>query len=571
MILDLDGAWDFRWLGDDIDVAQIKPAELSYSELMAVPGVFDTCADYFGKRGVGVYRHRLSLPEIAESRLRLKLAGLGLYARIWWDGGEIGENKLPYSSVDYDFQTDGGEHELVIAVDNRFDYQNVPLFSPNFDFYGYGGIYRHVELQRLPDRRLERVQVTTKDIDTGTVRLKLRLGGAVPDSLSYTVSFDGGPSLTFEARPVEGIVSQTLSVPDFKLWSPAAPHLHTVRVSIAGDCIVERFGIRRVETQGQRILLNGEPLYLKGVNRHESHPQFGPVQSEHLMLDDLRILKDLGCNFVRCVHYPQDQAFLDRCDQLGMLVWQESMGWNWKNEGADADIPQFHELQIEQTRLMVRNSVNHPSIILWSYLNECCSDKQSGRVLYQALNQTIKAEDPAFLVTHASNKRTEDICFDLVDVVAINGYPGWIINTDFRTSPNEQIAPFVEAMADLANRDDLKDKPLMISEMGTCALYGCHDMGNAQWSEEAQASYCEEVCRCVMANPRYMGLTLWQMFDTRSFVNAGNVRCKPKGINCAGLLDEYRRPKLAYNTVKAIFRGSEARENTIFEGGHRRF
>ena len=118
-----------------------------------------------------------------------------------------------------------------------------------------------------------------------------------------------------------------LEVPDFKTWSPEHPNLHTVTVTFAGDAVVERFGIRTVATRGQEILINGNPVRLLGVNRHESHPELGPVQPDHLALDDLRMLRELGCNFVRCVHYQQNAAFLDLCDQMGFLVWEESLGW----------------------------------------------------------------------------------------------------------------------------------------------------------------------------------------------------------------------------------------------------
>jgi len=552
---DLNGAWGFTWLGPDTDIEQIDPAAPPHDGLMAVPGVFDTCPDYFGKRGVGVYRRKLSCPAAPGDSLRLKLGGLGLYARIWWDNHEIGRCDLPYSSVAYDFPAGSGtEHVLAIAVDNRFDPVRSPLFSPNFDFYAYGGIYRGVELQLLPACRLERVQVTTLDLATGKVRLRVRLGGDIPAELAFTARFDQGEAMPFRLPTNASELALELDVPDFKVWSPSSPSLHTVTVAIDGDSVVERFGLRRVETRGQEVLVNGEPTRLLGVNRHESHPEFGPVQNTHLMLDDLRLLKDLGCNFVRCVHYPQDQAFLDLCDELGMLVWQESMGWN--NTEADVLAPRFHASQIEQTRLMVRNSVNHPSVILWGFMNECCSDTEGGRKLYQAHAQAIKAENPAFLVTYASNKHEKDLCFEFADVMAMTMYPGWFSDiTDWTTRTSAWIDAYIKRMAAFVELPEHHGKPFVVAEIGACALYGCHDRANAQWSEEFQADYMAEACRCILGNPRYAGLALWQFFDTRSYVNVGSdVRGKPRGFNCAGLLDEYRRPKLAYDAVRDIYR-----------------
>jgi len=150
---------------------------------------------------------------------------------------------------------------------------------------------------------------------------------------------------------------------DLDPWSPSDPKLHTLRVRTNGDDIIERFGIRELKIDDGKMLLNGEPLKLLGYCRHEAHPQFGPALPEQQLLHDLQILKDLGCNFVRGAHYPQDQRFLDLCDELGFLVKEESLGWNAPVE--DFQNPVFCDLQEQQTRLMVRNSINHPSVIIF--------------------------------------------------------------------------------------------------------------------------------------------------------------------------------------------------------------
>ena len=555
----LDGAWEFAWLGEGADVNSIKLEELDYNDRMAVPGVFDTGPKHYGKRGLCAYRKKLEFPVSENDTLRLRIGGLGLCAKIFWDGREIGECKLPYSSIDYDFNAgQGAYHEIVILLDNRYKKDDKSeLLSPFFDFYGYGGIYRSMELQKLPETYIERVQVTTLDATEGKVRLKIFPGGKLASDLAVSVRFDSGEAIGYENLSVEnGYAEIETQVPKFKVWSPESPDLHTVYVKTQADSIVERFGIRTVETKGRQILLNGEPLYLKGVNRHESHPELGPVQNTHIMLDDIKLIKELGCNYVRGAHYPQDQEFLNLCDETGLLVWQESLGWGNSEEYAQNS--EFCELQVHQTELMVKNSVNHPSVILWGFLNECCSNKEGARNLYGSLAGVIKEVDPAFLVSYASNQTAAsgermDRCFDFADVISMNIYPGWIDSQDCFKEPTEWIENSVKEKATIAEREDLTDKPLILTEIGACGLYGCHDQALAQWSEEAQSAYFAEACRCVMANSRYTGITLWQMFDTRSYVNSGSVRTKPRGFNCAGLLDEYRRPKLAYRTVKDIF------------------
>jgi beta-glucuronidase len=310
--------------------------------------------------------------------------------------------------------------------------------------------------------------------------------------------------------------------------------------------------LRTIETKGQQILLNGEPIELRGFNRHEAHPELGPVQPPALMLEDAQWMQRMNCNFVRCVHYPQNEQFFDLCDELGILVWAESLGWgNTAGQLADET---FMRLQEEQTRIMVRNGCNHPSIIVWAFLNEAESQKEEALPLYRALTSAIREEDPSRLVSYASNRRDQDLCFDLVDIISLNIYPGWIGPVDWETHSVEMIRPFTEDLIQAFCGDSPHaDKPLIFSEIGACALYGCHDLAHSQWTEEYQADFMTEAARVILENPRTQGLTLWQFHDTRSYGAFGQVRSKPRGYNCAGVLDEYRRPKLATVAIGELY------------------
>lgn len=327
-IISLDGIWEFDWLGNDVDWNSITPDGLAYRELMPVPGVFDLNLERPGQHGVGVYRKKILLRQHRE-RLKLKINGMGLLGKIWFDGQFIAEYNLPYSGMEYELPVTErqGEHELIIAIDNRFNSDPALLFLPGYDFYGYGGIYRSVELHQLSSCSIDRVKVTPLDIKQGTVRLEIKLDGTIPAECAYSLGFDGGSKQQFTATPLNGRIVHETIVPNFKIWSPPTPYLHTVEVDIGADAICERFGMRTIRAEDGKIMLNGNPLQLRGFNRHESHPQFGPVQPLQLMIEDLQWLKRMNCNFIRCVHYPQDQRFLDLCDQFGFLVWEESLGW----------------------------------------------------------------------------------------------------------------------------------------------------------------------------------------------------------------------------------------------------
>lgn len=553
MVEILDGVWDFSFLGESVDLNSLDVGSVACKEPMPVPGVFDVTPKYPGTRGTALYRRKVDAPP--GTRMKLRLGGLGLWGRIYWDGKEVGTDDLPYSGMDFDFPSGkGAEHELAILIDNRFDFKRCPLFSQYYDFYGFGGIYRSVELHHLPACNIERVRVTTLDIGTGLVAIDIGLSGKMPVRFAFSLAFDNGKERDFCKTVKDGHVRIELKVPKFKLWSPTSPNLHLVTISTVDDRITERFGIRKIAVARGRITVNGKVQKLLGYCRHESHLEFGPALPLQLIFEDLQNLKDLGCNFVRGTHYPQDQRFLDLCDQLGIMVWEESMGWgNLPEHYADK---RFFDAQVRQTRLMVRNSFNHPSVIIWGFLNEGDSTSESCRDMYAELFKTIRNEDSSRLVTYASDKAERDVFFEMCDVISLNTYPGWYASDREKTRPLEEIVPRLDSFIRHIDKCGFKDKPLIISEIGAGAIYGWHDRNRAHWSEEYQADYLGIVTDYAVKKTRVAGISLWHFADARTYTSSYALD-RPRTINDKGTLDEFRRPKMAYNVVRKAFRGKK--------------
>jgi len=439
-------------------------------------------------------------------------------------------------------------------VDNRFDRQRVPLQEQFFDFYAYGGLYRSVEWHQVPDLSLDRVFVDTLDPHAGSIRASVHLHGAVPQSVDLDVCLDGGPPQHFATTPVtaDGVAVLELRVADPTPWSPACPTLHTLQVSLKDDDITERFGLRTVSVADDTILINGEALKLLGYCRHEAHAQFGPALPLQQLVHDLQLLRELGCNYVRGSHYPQDQRFLDLCDEMGFLVFEEALGW-----GQTVDHfrdPSFCAAQVEQARLMVHKSRNHPSVIMWGFLNEGASHTAESRPLYESLVSAIRESDSTRPVTYASNHPMDDLNFDLVDIVSVNCYPGWYAADREAVSPVEEIRPRLEAIMDSLADRGLSDRPFIVTEIGAGAIYGWRDPLEAHWSEEYQAAYLGEVCEIVCTDARIAGVALWQFCDCRTYAS-GRALMRPRAFNNKGTLDEYRRPKLGFGRVKSVFTG----------------
>ncbi|MGN0852654.1 MAG: glycoside hydrolase family 2 protein [Kiritimatiellia bacterium] len=545
--LDLNGSWQFRF-DEGRPITEVTGPAFDATGLMVVPGCFDAMPRTFMKRGTAMYRRTFRLDE-AKPAAWLVVDGIGLYGRFWIDGREIGVDDLPYSRVELPVGAlAAGVHTLVAAVDNRFDWSYQKLVRPYYDFHLWGGFYRGVSLT-FDNRRLF---VRTRDYATGTVEIEA-VNFAEKD-FATTLVFDDANEVAATFRNGRARVA----VPSFRLWSPEEPNLHTV----AAKGVRARFGIRTIEAKEGGLYLNGRRIFLKGANRHEQQLQLGASTPEGLMLIDLQNLKAMGGNFLRGAHYPQSQRFLDLCDEMGVLVWEESLGWGngqtytFKRTDGNNELvdPQFIAKQIEQTALMVRNSFNHPSVIIFAFLNECRSDSVECKALVDRLIATIKAEDSGRLVTFACNLIAKDICNENTDIVAFNTYPGTINgHPGVHGELVEKIHNMPGYGIDWAVRHFQAKHPgktLIISEMGTSALYGARDPSAPADTENFQAEYDGIVAEAVWNNPGLAGISFWQYFDTRTCGRecAGDGR-KHLAMSWAGLFDANRRPKLAVQTL----------------------
>ena len=519
----LDGTWDFRFEEDKI-LETAGDAAFSATDRMTVPGCWDTMPRWYMKHGTGLYRRTFTLEKPLKDAV-LVVDGMGIRARFEVDGRDLGTHPYPYARLELPVgPLAAGEHTVFAAVDNVMEWPRVKLARPYYDFYFYGGFYHGVKIvERQP-----KVFVRTLDYRTGEIEIE-----------------------------VEGRGTERRFVPNFKLWSPDEPNLTTIEV--AGRPV--RFGIRQVEARDRRIYLNGREIFLKGFNRHESEMTSGSATSETLMLQDLQRLKAAGGNFIRGAHYQQCERFLDLCDEMGVLVWEESLGWgngqdyvNGKFPPNELKDPEFCDLQVHQTREMVRASFNHPSVIISGFLNECNSRLPACKTLVDRLIETVRAERTGRLVTFACNICSEDICCENVDLVSFNAYPG--------TIPMEPGTPkmlkdsvsraFTKRISDFRKR--YPDKPIMVSESGVGAAYGAHDPNASTLTEEFQDEYLKDIFETLWANPDCVGFSIWQMNDGRT-----RERFNPKAVSSffggslAGVFDQMRRPKMSLATVRDYF------------------
>jgi beta-glucuronidase len=315
-----------------------------------------------------------------------------------------------------------------------------------------------------------------------------------------------------------------------------------------------RFGLREVRAEGTNILLNGRPVWIRGVNRHEDHPDWGFALPAKLMQRDVEIIHDLNCNAVRGSHYPNHPTFLDMCDEAGLLFFAETPGWQYSARQI-ATSPTKEKLQ-QTLREMIDQQFNHPSIVFWSMHNECQTevDQEPGVDLSAAMAELIglaRELDETRLVTYASHRHWRDKHLHLADVICLNEYIGWYV---------EQVegADFEEYLRRIA--DLHPDKPILITEFGAGGIPGYHSMNALKWSEEYQARHIVQSIETMRQNDHVAGCYVWQYCDI--VTHPARALGRPRSLNNKGLVNEYRQPKLAYPAVKDIF-GRIAEETEV--------
>lgn len=547
-VVSLDGTWTYRFPREGTVLAPERRAEGVAVDL-EVPGVWETTVTRIAYRGQAVACRALDVPRGGPALLRF--AGVSHTARVLVDGREVGNHHNAFTAFDCALpQLTAGAHELAVWISNEHG-EISGLHIPN-DYYTYGGINRPAELHLLADPlHLQRVDATPVRAGGGwRAQCVARLGnlGATAASATLVVELAGGVHRAEVSVPPGGAeVAFTLDCPGAAPWSPASPalaplHARLERAGAAFDDWNDRIGFRTVELRGQRILLNGEPTFLLGFNRHEDHFEYGCAIPVAAMRKDLEILRDLGCNAVRTSHYPNDERFLDLCDELGFLVWEENHARGQTVEAMRH--PRFREQAYAVTDEMVRQHRNHAAIVIWGVMNECGSNHPDGRVMYEEQFALIKRLDPSRPHTFASCRHANDICQDLPDVIAWNLYPRWY----HPCSPQEYLDEILGRYG-----AQIGDKPFIMSECGAGGIPGVRDpVRRAKWSEDRQADILVELVECYAWHPRLTGLFLWQFCDVR--VDDSWAMARPNAVNDKGIVDGWRRPKLAYPLIRDLFR-----------------
>lgn len=535
----LDGSWELFTLDDNGNRTG------SYSAI--VPACWESIPALATYRGKAVYSRKISV--IKESNLRFVFGGVSHTADIYLDGKHLAHHYNAYTGFAAKATAvSAGEHILEVFVDNSYG-EHSSLHIPN-DYNTYGGIIRPVSLEYIEDSYISSLKLTPKKQgESWKLEAQINIQSSVECTARLNLCFNGEEINAGEHSLQIGNKNYPITVDaeNIQEWSPDSPKLYevTAKLIINGDVaddLIERFGFREITWEQGKLQLNGQEIFLKGFNRHEDLGGFGCAIPVAAMARDLDLIAGCGANSVRTAHYPNDERFLDLCDERGILVWEESHARGLTEEKMRN--PNFRQQSIDCIEEMLNQHYNHPSIIIWGILNECASDTDYGRECYAQQLSLIDDHDKSRPKTHASNRHFWDKTLDMVDILSFNIYPGWYNDDD--------PAKLCKSVYDYAVSAGGKGKPFIVSEFGGAAIYGFHSPERFKWSEERQCDILESCITRLRDLPFVSGLFIWQFSDCRVSEQDCDFT-RPMIQNNKGVVDLYRRPKLAYYKVKELF------------------
>ncbi len=338
------------------------------------------------RRDASWYRKQLKVSSSSEPRrYLLYFEGANMTAQVYVNGQHAGGHIGGYLGFEIDvtdhLKTDV-DNEILVRVDNGVNRQIIP--SQKADFVLYGGLTRDVYLRVRPQNYITSIQIDTVDVssDSASVSavLELQRFAATATSLEVFLEVKGpddervSQSMA-KIEPGTGKKKLLLNLPEIEspdLWSPGTPNLYTLQISLKdqqGNLIhqaSDRFGLRWFEfADNGSFMLNGERLLLRGTHRHEEHAGYGAAMPNELHVRDMQMIKDIGANFVRLAHYPQDPSVYQAADELGLILWDE-LPWCRGGLGDDT----WKQNTESMLREMITQNRNHPSVFFWSLGNE---------------------------------------------------------------------------------------------------------------------------------------------------------------------------------------------------------
>jgi beta-glucuronidase len=520
-----------------------RPTEYDFSKSpeLRVPGDWNTQrASLLYYEGSIWYEHDFTYQPKEHTHVFLHIGAANYRSWFWVNGQKACEHEGGYTSFNCDVTAlvRSGDNFVVAAVDNTRLADGVPTLKT--DWWNYGGLTRSVSLIEVPERFIDQYDVhlsrTEANVIEGWVHLE---GGQAGGEVQIEI-----PELNAKSTATIGDGERAairFEVKGLERWSPETPKLYKVKISAGQDVIDEKIGFRTIETRGTEILLNGKPVFLRGVCIHAEAPyRTGRAYTDKDAETLLGWAKELGANFVRLAHYPHDESMLRAADRMGLLVWSEVPVY-WAIQFDNPKVLAKSEQQLDEE---IGTSRNHAAIVLWSMANETPNNEARTRFI-EAEAAHARELDPTRLITAAllvhgegDTKVIDDPLGKALDVIGFNEYIGW-----YEGRPE---------VADLTKWRVDYQKPLIVSEFGGGAKAGLHAGTNDRWTEEYQANIYRHQLGMLNGISQLRGMSPWILMDFRS-----PMRVLPgiqDGFNRKGLISDQGKKKQSFYILQKAYK-----------------
>jgi beta-glucuronidase len=479
--------------------------DFSKSSILKVPGDWNTQRDsLFYYEGPLWYERDFKYAPKLHTRVFLHFGAVNYRSTVWVNTEKVCEHQGGFTPFDCEVTKTlrDGDNFVILSADNTRRADGVPTLET--DWWNYGGITRDVLLVDVPDRFIDDYDLHLNRADRSEIDGFVHIEGA-DTGTQVSVSI---PELKVSAKAAAsqgGRAEFKIPVTRLSLWSPGNPKLYHVKITAGPDSLEDEIGFRTIEARGTQILLNGEPIFLRGICIHAEAPyRTGRAYSEKDVEMLLTWVRELGANYVRLAHYPHDERMTRAADRMGILVWSEIPVY-W---AIQFDNPQVLENAQRQLTTMIRRDRDKASVILWSIANETPNTPARVKFL-STLAQQVRDLDSSRLVTAALlvrangfTKIVDDPLGQYLDVVGTNEYIGW-----YEQKPES---------ADQTTWQIAYQKPLIMSEFGGEAKAGLHGGEDERWTEEYQASIYKHQLGMLNRIPQLRGLSPWILMDFRS-------------------------------------------------------
>jgi beta-glucuronidase len=500
------------------------PTEYNFATApkLKVPGDWNTQREsLFFYEGPVWYEKDFAYQPKEHTHVFLHVGAANYHSWFWVNGKKVCEHEGGFTAFNCEVTAviHPGGNFVVAAVDNTRHEDNVPTLET--DWWNYGGLTREVSLIEVPEAFIDQYDLHLErgasDSIGGWVQVR---GGQAGAEVSVEIPELGAKDTA--KTGADGRAAIHLEAKGLERWSMEAPKLYKVMLRSGSDSIEELLGFRTVETRGTEILLNGKPIFLRGVSVHAEAPYrtrraYSDQDAETL----LGWAKELGCNFVRLAHYPHDETMLRAADRMGLLVWSENPVY-WALQFENPKVLTKAEQQLDEE---IGTSRNHAAIIFWSMANETPATAARTQFI-ETLASRARELDGTRLITAAllvraqgNTKIVDDPLGQALDVIGTNEYVGW-----YEGHPES---------ADVTQWDIKYQKPVIMSEFGADAKAGLHGSENERWTEEYQANVYRHQFPMLNKIAQLRGMSPWVLMDFRS-----------PNRPLAGVQDEFNRKGL---------------------------